>query len=381
MHTRALLALIATLTACAPDEDLRRTPLLRVPLGPIESRSFDMRVVDFEGDGLLELSVVGGKHEPGPNVLYRSGPLGLLDKKIHLDDGADATFGIDFGDLDGDGLLDYVVANDTGYDNRICLQTLRGDFDCVSHWSSWHSRDIDLADLDGDGLLDMVFANKLQRDRIFFGGHLDWMQDELIGVGAKDDDPELVLLAFGDEDRPSVASTIGDIDHDGHPDVIVASRGELPTGVHLMGPEGPERTRQLELGTTRAVELVDVDADGSLDLVVGNIYEPNLVLRNLGDGHFDKPEPMGPEVGNTWAVAVADLDGDGWLDVVEANVREQDLIRYGTPGGGFGEVQLLGQDSTDTRDVVAADFDADGDIDIAVARYRQQDVIYLNQSW
>jgi len=379
--THRLIALTTMLMACAPEDDMRRVPFLRVPVGSMASLSFDLEVVDFEGDGQLELAVAGGKHEPAPNRLFHSSPPGLLNHMSYLGELEDSTFGLDFGDLDGDGLMDFVAANDVGDKNRVCLQTLQGDFDCMSKWASWNSRDVDLADLDGDGLLDMVFVNKRQQDRIFYGGNLSWFDAPKVAIGGEDDDPEPMLLAFGDEDRPSVASAIGDLDNDGYPDIVVASRGVQPTGVHLMGPQGVAHTHYLKLGNTRAVELVDIDDDGALDLVVGNLLEPNLLLYNLGDGHFDTPREVGPEPSNTWALAVADLDGDGLPDLIEGNAFERDHIRYGTPDGGFGPSQALGHDATDTRDIVVADFDADGDMDIAVARNRQQDLIYLNQRW
>ena len=61
----------------------------------------------------------------------------------------------------------------------------------------------------------------------------------------------------------------------------------------------------------------DVDGDGRLDVIVGNVGSRNAVYVS-GDSGFDEVLFGAPE-GITYGVAVADLDGDGRLEIAAAN--------------------------------------------------------------
>ena len=378
MHTHhasaVFLATLAAACAPAPDTGLPTPALHGIPFGPADSLTTALTPVDFDGDGTLDLGVGTGKHEPAPNMLYTSSEGGLLDLEEQLGEELDSTFGLAFGDLDRDGRMDFVAANDVSYHNRICLQQIDGGFDCRAWWRGWQSRDIDLVDLNGDGLLELIFTNKYQLDQIFFGGNLDWEPPIYVGQEPDGDSP---MQAFGHRQRGSVAAAIGDVDLDGSPDVVIATRETQPSALHYGTPDGLGETRYLKLGSTRAVLLVDVDDDGALDLLAGNLMQPNLLLRNRGDGTLGPPEPVGPQAHNTWALGALDLDGDGLLDLIEGNAREPDRVHMGLPGGRFDEPFELDAVDSDTRAIAVGDFDDDGDQDFVVGRYGQQDLLFL----
>jgi hypothetical protein len=72
--------------------------------------------------------------------------------------------------------------------------------------------------------------------------------------------------------------------------------------------------------------FVDLDGDGSLDLVVSTTGNGTLVFYNDGKGHFrPAATALNPGKGGK-TLAVADVDGDGYLDLYIANNRVSSLL-------------------------------------------------------
>ena len=109
----------------------------------------------------------------------------------------------------------------------------------------------------------------------------------------------------------------------------------------------------------------DLDGDGDIDIVLGNILGPIQIFWNRGDFRFE------PEVlfdGSVRAVTAVDLNGDSWLDLL-----------FSTRNGGFEYWQNQGEgEFVETRlDAIEAyvysldlgDVDLDGDLDLVTASY------------
>ena len=208
---------------------------------------------------------------------------------------------------------------------------------------SQDTRAVALADVNGDGKPDLITA----ATDAGTGG----------GLGG----PLLLLLNTGSAADPflnSVPQTItrggamtslavGDATGDGKPDLVVGSTAnpDLPgtavfsrlfvnTGsaaVPFRDVAGSVFTVGTGSDFTTSVALADVNADGKLDLVLGNevgvsaarVGYPTasrLILNQGGANPFaGAGTAVGAATANTQAVALADLNGDGKLDLITAN--------------------------------------------------------------
>jgi hypothetical protein len=278
---------------------------------------------DLNGDGRLDL-VTPRSNSAEASVLLGTGDGGFAAGVVYPTGVHPSTddpricypTSVALGDLDGDGRLDVVVANEGSGTVSVLLGAGDGAFAAkVDYPAGAVPVSVALGDLNGDGNLD-IFAARHDADAV----------SVLLGKG----DGTFPTWAPYATDDPSSSTALGDLNGDGKLDVVAASRdsnevsvllgvGDGAFAVQVPYPAGGPRRFVQEY---EFVALGDLDADGKLDLVAGS-YNPEApgtvgVLLGKGDGTFwgrtDFPVADGPT-----RVALGDLNGDGKLDIVASS--------------------------------------------------------------
>ncbi len=147
----------------------------------------------------------------------------------------------------------------------------------------------------------------------------------------------------------------------------------------------------LNAETTYAIALGDADGDGDLDLAVGNGGrenggQTNLVLVNTASIAALAPEPwQSPDAKTSMSTAWGDWDADGDLDLAVGNAGQANQVYENVDGQlQFDPQNGLGWESTIVTDdmttsVAWGDWNGDGNLDLAVGNNGQPDYVYVNQ--
>ena len=394
--------------------------------------------LDFDGDGLLDLYLLNGAQTPGrelaskpSNRLYRN--LGNRFADVTANAGVgDEGYGMGFcvGDIDADGLIDFMVTNYG--DDRLFRNLGDGRFKQVAgsagvadpRWSTGCA----FGDLDGDGDLDLYvsryarfdfehspFCGDRARDlRTYcnptaFRGEVDslYIND---GKGRFVDQARQRGIHQGDEDR-GFAVLLSDLDDDGDLDIYVANDGSL-NRVYRNDGKGHFEDESLLSGAGlnarglaeagMGADIGDVDGDGHMDVLVTNYsMENNTLYRNLGDFAFDDVTARFGLAGVSfrsvgWGIQFLDADNDGDLDLAIANghpidnieqfesmlsYRQHNQLFENLNGKRFREITSAGDFAKplrSSRGLAAGDYDNDGRVDLLVLNSRDRAELQRN---
>jgi hypothetical protein len=223
-----------------------------------------------------------------------------------------------------------------------------------------------LADVDGDGLTDIVVANSAT-------GDLGPLPDatgscSVLLQTAAGGFIEVARLPTGY--NPGAVAA-GNLDADDladivvtHPDsgTIVVFRGTADGRFDALTPPIPVGWKP------DAVAIGDLDGDGRNDIVVANSMSDDVsVVRQRADGRFADPGPALPVGTSPYAVIVADVDGDGRADILTANQGSNDVsVLRGIGGGAFRSEARVATGSYPSG-LAAGRFDADHTLDLVTA--------------
>ncbi|MDX2036585.1 MAG: CRTAC1 family protein [Isosphaeraceae bacterium] len=192
------------------------------------------------------------------------------------------------------------------------------------------------SDLDDDGRIDLLVANDVQHNAFWHNNGDGTFEDRAEEIG-------LAVNAAGQVEA-NMGIARGDTDGDGLPDVVISHFFDEHDTLWRAGRAADGRvlfqdqTMEAGLGvdgrpfTGWGIALADFDLDGRPDLIVANGHirkergrrpeyaNPPILWQNLGKGRFRNVSATAgdffSELHQARGLAVGDLDGDGGLDVV-----------------------------------------------------------------
>ena len=358
-----------------------------LPGASLQGRSMDARFADVDADGDLDLVIAS---EFDPNILLINEGLGVFsdesDSRLPRTSRDSEDVGVADFDMDGD--LDIVVVSEDDLINELYFNDGSGNFidasdrlpvqgisnavlaedidqdgdpdilignrglnvvlinDGAGNFTdetaerlmvqTGTTQDLELGDVDNDGDLDLVFGNE-DRNRILIND----------GTGVFTDESELRLPVENEVEETREAD-LGDVDGDGDLDLFFAN-------INLIDNDNPQNRLLLNDGlgfftdvtsqnlpvhneATVDGDFMDVDQDGDLDIITGNLLlnatglfesAPFRVWLNDGSGVFeDKTQDVFPEeiLGFGFDIEAADLNGDGKLDLYLASRGSGDRL-------------------------------------------------------
>lgn len=228
--------------------------------------------------------------------------------------------GVALNDLDNDGDNDIVLANLAGNNaifwNEGGLQWRREE---LSHGAS---RAVAIVDVDGDGWRDIVFTTRV--------GTLSFWQNAGDGTFTQG-----LLTGIGEK---AYAMAWADLDDDGDLDVVTGSydtalEKELRdafmfgdgAGVFVFTNQGDgtfTSERLAEKSQALAIQLLDLNADGRNDILIGNDF---VSVRDFAwlqtETGWEASEPFATTTENTMSFDVGDVDNDGSAELFATDMH------------------------------------------------------------
>lgn len=391
------------------------------------NKVMDVAWVDVDSDGDLDLTMALDPWDGADNVVIYVNRDGMLEFtpswKSHE---AIWATSLAWGDVDGDGDLDLAVAPKDGpirlYRNDGLSVTSQIKLVSIAPVGdpALAGRDLAWGDMNGDGFLDLVVANAQGANFIFFN------QNGVMSTAS--------AIQFGSDDH-SYGLALGHMDNDNRLDIVVANRpytntqGQWsgPSRIYLNTAQGIMTSNQLVLGErdySVAVSLGDVDGDGKLDIAMANTPCPDVEPVHFAEGNHSTlclanvslwqagTEKVyvnrGVDANNQLSIALAqeldsaqwghfstsiawgDADNDGDLDLAVANHPYLQNSSNWLGGANqiyrnvAGTLQLdaasiwNSEDADDTRSIAWGDMNGDGALGLAAGNWQRVSKVYRN---
>ena len=321
---------------------------------------------DLNGDGSADLAV-SSYSGSAVSVLFNNGTGSFkIARRFTTNSDARSVVAKDF---NNDGKTDLAVANVNGNSVSVYLGDGFGAFGTARVFSvgapptsnvSNNPSSLVAADLNNDNKLDLITAN-------FTGGGVS----VLTGDGTGNFVSQKIAVPGGGS--PQFVAT-GDFNLDGKADVALTRSGNFSNVTILFGNGSGGFSSQSDFATaivnSRALTVGDLNADGKPDLVVGaNPGSPFSVLLNNGAGGFSAPTLYTLNNNTGWSslATIGDFTGDGKVDLVVANhVRDTLALIPGDGAGVFAGPTFISVGQGPSS-LVTGDFNDDGLLDVATS--------------
>ena len=247
-----------------------------------------------------------------------------------------------------------------------------------------------VSDIDGDGKPDLIVANEYSNTFSVLRNTSSVGSITTASFAAKVD--------FATDSTPAFI-TVGDIDGDGKPDIIITSQFKNVISVFRNTSVSGSITSSSfaskvdfitdTLSLPSSVAIGDIDGDGKPDIAVTNLYSNTIsVLRNtsspgsITSSSFAAPVDFTAGLGPNF-VTITDIDGDKKPDLVVANYNAQtvSVLRNISTAGSITTSSFATHIDFATNigpySLSAADINDDGKTDLVVANQGSNNVSVL----
>jgi hypothetical protein len=272
-----------------------------------------------------------------------------------------------FADVNLDGNLD-AISTDQSPGVVVALGNGLGQFTPDGELSincGYATEGVAVADLNGDGVPDIV-ATAISEG----AGCLAIF----LGQGGGEFAPAVEITSGGVQ---PLSVAVGDLNHDGIPDLVVANYGQPQLGIWgtlavFLGKGDGTFQNPIVYSVAgyylNRVILGDFGGNGNLDVaVIAEGVSAVIVLRGNGDGTLSDPRAF-PAGAFPISLVAADLNGDGILDLAVANYTNPKPCHVSVLlGNGDGTFQppIQYRVGVSPYQVVVGDFNGDGKPDLA----------------
>jgi hypothetical protein len=384
----ALLCFLAFAAHSSSEQAQKKLPSFNrvLLLEQTSETSANVSIGDLNGDGFPDLVLAKGRHWPLIDRVLLNDGHGRFPTAYNLGDVADRSYSVTLADIDRDGDLDVVVGNDAPDPKRVYANDGKGNFSLLSTFGrpEWPTRLATVADVNRDGLPDILVANRAEDGK---GPNYVCLNK---GKGQFDADCLAFSHESATTITPADMNGDGSVDlivpnRDGGQSYVYLNdgKGAFPKCVPF-GPNDPELRM-------RASQAADLNRDGLMDIIAiderrgaliyfgekGTTFSNGVPITSILTVRRGVWNPLLSAGASPYALTVGDLNGDGAIDIVVGNVEAASVMYFNDGTGQHFIPVTFGDNKGTVYGLAIGDLDRDGVQDIAVARSEAPNIVYF----